>query len=89
MKRWIDLGYLFCYHASMNKLHIFSIVLGISVIVSPALATVGGPTFIHTLKYNPLDESVYYIQNSESGRGCPPGLMKISKFRQIGSGSFL
>lgn len=43
-----------------------------------AFATVGGPTFIGTLKYNPVDESVYYILQDNGGRGCPPELMKIS-----------
>jgi hypothetical protein len=41
-------------------------------------ATVGGPTYIHTFKYNPKDESVYFIQNDMGGRGCPPVLFKIS-----------
>lgn len=43
-----------------------------------AHATVGGPTVIDSFKYNPADESVYYTLLSESGRGCPPLLMKIS-----------
>ncbi len=43
-----------------------------------ALATVGGPTFIYDFKYNPSNESVYYNLFSESGRGCPPMLMKMS-----------
>lgn len=41
-------------------------------------ATVGGPTFVSALKYNPLDESVYFIRTDNGGRGCPPELMKIS-----------
>ncbi len=45
---------------------------------SYALATVGGPTYIGFFKYNNADQSVYYIQNSQSGRGCPPELMRIS-----------
>lgn len=43
-----------------------------------AFATVGGPTYIGNFKYNPADESVYYILRSDSGRGCPPILQKIS-----------
>lgn len=43
-----------------------------------AFATVGGPTFISTFKYNPIDESVYYILQDNGGKGCPPELMKIS-----------
>ncbi len=53
-------------------------VVGISMIANIAFATVGGPTFIHTFKYNPTDESIYYILNSEGGRGCPPELFKLS-----------
>jgi hypothetical protein len=62
----------------MNKLSMFLIAFGVLCIAGSASATVGGPTFIHTFKYNPLDESVYYIRNSENGRGCPPELMKLS-----------
>lgn len=62
----------------MNKLYLSSIILGVFFVANGVFATVGGPTFIHTFKYNPSDESVYYIQKSESGRGCPPELMKIS-----------
>ena len=43
-----------------------------------AHATVGGPTFVYDFTYNPANESVYYVKNSESGRGCPPELLKIS-----------
>jgi hypothetical protein len=46
--------------------------------ISTAEATVGGPTYIYNLKYNPADTSVYYTSISESGRGCPPVLHKIS-----------
>ncbi|HEY4496327.1 MAG TPA: hypothetical protein VJC04_03155 [Candidatus Paceibacterota bacterium] len=67
----------------MNKdiLPKISIIVLAIVFFSVALiaeATVGGPTFVDSFKYNPADESVYYIQTSTSGRGCPPGLMKIS-----------
>ncbi len=62
----------------MKRIYKFSIILIAFFVANSALATVGGPTFIHSFKYNPLDESVYYIQNSESGRGCPPELMKLS-----------
>lgn len=41
-------------------------------------ATTGGPTYINNLKYNPQNESVYYMQYDYGGRGCPPELMKIS-----------
>ncbi len=62
----------------MKIIYKFLIIFVTLFISGSALATVGGPTFIYTFKYNPLDESVYYIENSESGRGCPPELMKIS-----------
>lgn len=62
----------------MNKLFFSFGILIALFIANSALATVGGPTFLHTFKYNPLDESVYYIVNSENGRGCPPELMKLS-----------
>ena len=62
----------------MNKLLIFLLTFGILFMTNSALATVGGPTYIHTFKYNPLNESVYYTLHSESGRGCPPELLKMS-----------
>jgi len=62
----------------MNKLYTLSIIFGVLFIAGSATATVGGPTFINEFKYNPQDESVYYILRSESGRGCPPELMKMS-----------
>lgn len=56
------------------------LVVSCAVVIFPhhASATVGGPTVLHGFTYNPTDESVYYIQNSFSGRGCPPILKKIS-----------
>ncbi|MFH1178346.1 MAG: hypothetical protein V1711_01300 [bacterium] len=41
-------------------------------------ATTGGPTYIYSFKYNPTNESVYFIQQDEGGRGCPPELLKMS-----------
>lgn len=43
-----------------------------------AHATVGGPTYVYDFTYNPANESVYYISNAMSGRGCPPELMRLS-----------
>jgi hypothetical protein len=40
-------------------------------------ATVGGSTYVYNLKYNPYDESLYYLKVSEGGRGCPPEIMKL------------
>jgi len=48
------------------------------VTVENTFATVGGPTLIYEFVYNPLDESVYYIEQDHSGRGCPPELFKLS-----------
>lgn len=41
-------------------------------------ATVGGPSTIYDLRYNPINESVYYIVIDGGGRGCPPVLKKMS-----------
>ncbi len=64
------------------RLAIFTCTLGVigSLIsfVDTANATVGGGSYIHSFKYNPLDESVYFIRNDMGGRGCPPELIKIS-----------
>jgi hypothetical protein len=62
----------------MKKIYMFLIVLAVLFVANSVLATVGGPTFIYNFKYNPTNESVYYIINSESGRGCPPELTKLS-----------
>lgn len=63
----------------MKKIFVISaFVLGVFAITGIAKATVGGPTYIHSFKYNPANESVYYTEASYSGRGCPPVLMKMS-----------
>lgn len=66
----------------MNKRFILMAVFIVLIfgggLVSSVQATVGGPTYIYDFRYNPQDESVYYTEVSESGRGCPPELMKIS-----------
>jgi hypothetical protein len=54
------------------------ILTGLALSSEMVFATVGGPTYIYRFKYNPKDESVYYIQNDHGGRGCPPELMKMS-----------
>ncbi len=46
--------------------------------IRKAHATVGGPTYVYSLKYNPADASLYYTEQSEGGRGCLPILKKIS-----------
>lgn len=61
-----------CKKACVLVLFFFFFVTGITY------ATVGGPTYIGSLKYNHADESIYFTSISESGRGCPPMLHKIS-----------
>ncbi|MFA6135814.1 MAG: hypothetical protein WC705_00385 [Candidatus Paceibacterota bacterium] len=56
----------------------FAVLVFGGVLVNDVEATVGGPTFIYGFKYNPVDESVYYIRVDQGGRGCPPELMKMS-----------
>lgn len=46
--------------------------------IQSTFATVGGDSYVGELKYNPIDESVYYIRTDGGGRGCPPILNKIS-----------
>jgi len=70
----------------MNKIFfffyilVFCVVVMIGIISAPTItrATVGGPTYVYNLKYNPNDESVYYTEQNQSGKGCPPILSKIS-----------
>lgn len=63
-----------------NTLFATSIVFVSFLLSTPqsVSATVGGETFIYDFKYNPSNESVYYIQIDRSGRGCPPELKKLS-----------
>ncbi len=63
----------------MNKVLIICFSLAVLLLgASHAHATVGGPTYVYDLKYNSADTSVYYTEISESGRGCPPILRKVS-----------
>jgi len=67
---------------SKNKYSIifalFVLTLGlVSLAPKEADATVGGPTYIYDFRYNPADESAYYIEQSESGKGCPPALVRL------------
>lgn len=58
---------------------IFLLILTISIFTTTKVnATVGGETVIWDFKYNPVDESVYYMNANYGGRGCPPELMKTS-----------
>lgn len=60
-----------------NILSISIFIIIATFIPNSTNATVGGPTTINNFKYNRADESIYYILNSYSGRGCPPMLYKI------------
>lgn len=62
------------FSSTFKSVLIATVILGAA---STAHATVGGPTFIYNFKYNPADSSVYYTEQSESGRGCPPTLERV------------
>lgn len=62
----------------MNKLILSFVIISSIFVFTKTQATVGGETVIYNFKYNPIDESVYYIKQSYSGRGCPPELIKLS-----------
>ncbi len=68
---------------NIQNMSMFRTVLILAAIIIasfPAIshATVGGPTYIYSFKYNPTNESVYFVKQSESGKGCPPELLKMS-----------
>ena len=46
-------------------------IFSFSVSSEKVLATVGGPTYISDIVYHAPSESVYYLENSSDGRGCP------------------
>jgi hypothetical protein len=57
---------------------IAAVVVALAASAGVAYATVGGPTYIYDFRYNPADESIYYVSASQGGRGCPPVLNKLS-----------
>lgn len=67
----------------MNKkytlLSIFILVV-FSLLISSekVLATVGGSSYISQISYKASDNSVYYLENDEGGRGCPPIIHSIN-----------
>jgi len=63
---------------SFSVVFLFTALISSLFFASSVNATVGGPTYVYSLKYNPADESVYYTQVNGGGRGCPPELWKIS-----------
>ncbi len=60
------------------KLKILLVIVFGLFITNSALATVGGEVTISDFKYNPKDESVYFVKNNFGGKGCPPELLKLS-----------
>lgn len=64
----------------LNTTSIFMvIIIAISIFSYHKVnATVGGEILISNLKYNPADQSIYYIESNLGGRGCPPELNKLS-----------
>ncbi len=57
---------------------IFGAIVGIFIInISPARATVGGPTIISEVRANAAGE-VIYVEQSMSGRGCPPIIYSLN-----------
>lgn len=52
-------------------------VTGFMSSVGLASATVGGPTYVERLAHSPTENALYYLVNSQSGRGCPPIIHKI------------
>jgi hypothetical protein len=62
----------------MKKICVSFITLLLTVIfASSALATVGGPTLVSDLKYDPVSKLVYYTEQNYGGKGCPPELKSL------------
>ncbi|MBI5126331.1 MAG: hypothetical protein HZA80_01030 [Candidatus Taylorbacteria bacterium] len=55
---------------------VLTVLFGISA--QTTYATVGGPTVVYDLKYDTKTNSIYYTEQSDSGKGCPPELKAIS-----------
>src|SRR3989344_4455322 len=74
----------------MNKNHILLPILVLAIfsflgLSEQILATVGGPTYISQIAYDTSNESVYYIENDYSGKGCPPIVhsVNLAKIKDI------
>jgi hypothetical protein len=61
-----------------NIVSIFIFITISTLIPKFTIATVGGNYTVYDFRYNPKDESVYYLVQDFGGRGCPPTLNKIS-----------
>lgn len=53
------------------------LIFATTLFAHPAHATVGGPTTIERVSYNPSENAIYYLINSQTGRGCLPEIAKI------------
>lgn len=63
---------------SIRRTALTLVIIFIALLPITSHATVGGPTYIYSFKYNPTNESVYFVKQSESGKGCPPELLKMA-----------
>jgi hypothetical protein len=62
----------------MKKIYISIITLLLTLVfTNSALATVGGPTLVSDLKYDPISKLVYYTEQNYGGKGCPPILKSL------------
>ena len=68
----------------MKKIYIFVlvIILGFIFTINTANATTGGSLMISDIKYNPNNNTVYYLVNDNGGRGCLPELYSYTIDKQ-------
>lgn len=63
---------------------IFGLIFSGLALASSVHATVGGPTYIDRVGYDALADQVYFLVNTQSGRGCPPEIMSVDvKSKQV------
>lgn len=62
----------------VRRITLILVIIFAFILPTTSYATTGGPTYIYSFKYNPANESVYFVQQNEGGRGCPPELLKMS-----------
>lgn len=53
-------------------------VFSLLMLSEKVLATTGGPTYISEIAYNASSSSVYYLENDNGGRGCPPIIHQVN-----------
>ena len=67
-----------------NLLQLAVAVIAIQLLsTGKANATVGGPTYISDISYNPLNDMVYYFKHDNGGRGCPPIINAIDTITNL------